>query len=230
LRRKLAPLVHPRYYIALQQRIVMAVIPTEPASIYPDIAVIEQSELFQARRSAAVLTEPIVVEVPEQETMTEEYLEVVEIATHRVITVIEILSLSNKRPGEDRQAYISKREKIFRTRTNLIEIDLLRQWAPMPFTFLQTNGGASHYRLLVKRGDQTRRAHLYPFNVPDPIPVFSLPLQAGDVEPPVHLGAALQEVYDESGYGLRIDYNRPPVPPLSEADAMWAAEILRTQK
>jgi hypothetical protein len=228
LRRKLAPLVHPRYYIALEQRIVMAVVPAEPTPVYTDVAVIERSEPFQAKEPPEMaVAEPVIVEVPEQETITEDYLEVVEIATHRVITVIEILSLSNKRPGEDRQAYLSKREKIFRTQTNLVEIDLLRHWAPMPFAFLQTDGGASHYRILVKRGDQTRRAHLYPFNVRDPVPIFSLPLQVGDVEPPVYLGAVLREVYDESGYALRIDYGQPPVPPLSEEDAKWAADILR---
>lgn len=81
------------------------------------------------------------------------YREIVDTSGNRVITVIEILSPSNKFPGEDRKRYESKRKRIFRTGTNLIEIDLLRDGEPMPFTLLQSNGHLSHYRILVKRGD-----------------------------------------------------------------------------
>jgi hypothetical protein len=230
LRRALAPLLRPKYYLAVQQRTVIAVVPPEPQPLFPDLAVLEldKSSLAQEEPFAAFV-EPILVEIPVHETITEDYLEVVEAASRQVVTIIEILSPSNKRAGEDRQAYISKREKIFRTPMNFVEIDLLRDWSPMPFTVSQTNGHLSHYRILVKRNVSVRHAFLYPFSVRDPIPVFPLPLQSGDVEPPVRLGAGLKEIYDEYGYDLYIDYNRPPEPPLSDADAQWAAEILRTK-
>jgi len=228
LRRALAPLLRPKYYLAVQQRTVIAVVPPEPHPIFPDLAIVEREKSSLARDvPVATLVEPIIVEIPVPETITEDYLEVVEVAGERVVTVIEILSPSNKRPGEDRQAYITKREKIFRTPMNFVEIDLLRGWSPMPFTFLQTNGHLSHYRILVKRNVSVRHAFLYPFSVRDPIPVFPLPLQPGDIEPSVRLGEVLKEIYDEYGYDLRIDYHRPPEPTLSEDDAHWAKEVLR---
>ncbi len=231
LQEVLAPLVRPRYYVAVQQRTVISVVPPDPHPIFPDLSVVEDGGPFQNKESStAVLAQPIIVEVPAQETIKEVYLEVVEVESHQVITVIEILSHSNKRPGKDRRTYESKRERIFRTLTHLVEIDLLRDGEPMPFAFLQTNGHMNHYRILLKRGDHWRRAHLYPFNVRDLIPAFPLPLQPGDVEPPIRLGEVLKVLYDKRGYDLRIDYSRPPEPPLNEADAQWAKEILRASK
>jgi hypothetical protein len=232
LQRTLAPLVSPRYYIAVKQRTVFAVVPAEPKLILPDVSVVERDRPFQVANSgvasmeASVLAEPIIVDVPVRETIPEDYLEIVEAATEEVVTVIELLSLSNKMPGKDRRAYEYKRERIFRTLTHLVEIDLLRDGDPMPFTFLQTNGYMSHYRILVKRSEY-RHAYLYPFGVRDPIPVFPLPLQPGDTEPPIRLGELLKALYDQVRYDLRVDYSQPPTPPLSEADTMLVAEILR---
>jgi len=228
LQRVLVPLVRPRYYVAVQQRNVIAVAPPERNVIIPDLAVGLRDESFpMIGSSLAALAEPIAVEVPVPEMIPEDYLEIVDAANERVITVIEILSPSNKQPGEDRKRYESKRNRIFRIDTNFVEIDLLRDGEPMPFTFLQSNGHLSHYRILVKRGDYGRRALLYPFSVRHSIPVFPLPLQPGDAEPPVRLGEVLKEVYDQCGYDYRIDYSRPLEPPLSEADVQWAKEVLR---
>jgi len=226
----LAPLVRPRYYIATKQRTVFAVAPSEPPYIIPDVAVLESSEFADHIKSeSAVLAEPMIVEVPVREKITEDYLEVVEASTHEVIAVIEILSWSNKTPGRDRCVYERKRERIFQKPAHLVEIDLLRAGAPMPFTYLQANGRMNHYRILVKRSNHWRRAYLYPFNLRDPIPLVPLPLQPGDTEPPIRLGEVLKQAYDEAGYDFRVDYNRPPEPPLRDADAQWAAEILRAK-
>jgi hypothetical protein len=45
---------------------------------------------------------------------------------HKLITLIEILSPLNKRPGADRDAYRAKQSKVLGSDANLIEIDLLR--------------------------------------------------------------------------------------------------------
>jgi len=231
LQRALASLVGPRYYVAIKQRMVFAVAPAEPALIIPDVAVMEREVLSggYASPKQAVLAEPIIVEVPVREKIPEDYLEIIEAATEHVVTIVEILSLSNKLPGKDRRAYERKRERIFQTPVHLVEIDLLRDGEPLPYTLFQTNGHWKHYRIFVKRGDR-RRAHLYPFDVRDSIPVFPLPLQPGDGEPPIRLGELLKQVYEECKYYRRIVYSRSPEPPLSDADAQWAAGILRAKR
>ena len=57
------------------------------------------------------------------------------------------------------------------------------------------------------------------------IPVFPLPLRKDEEEPPVKLGEILHALYERARFDLRLDYSRPPVPPLSEEDAAWANEL-----
>jgi hypothetical protein len=120
---------------------------------------------------------------------------------------------------------LQKRLEIFSTYTHLVEIDFLRAWQPMPFA---GTAKASHYRILIRRGEEGSRARLYPFNVQDAIPLFPLPLQAGDAEPVIDLGELIKQTYREARYGLRLDYSQPPTPALAEVDAKWAAQILQT--
>jgi Protein of unknown function (DUF4058) len=231
LQNELVRLVRPRYYVAIGQRKVFDVAPSELNFIVRKSPATKRNvpDDDNVKPKQTTLTEPVIVEVPIREKIPEDYLEVVETSTHQVVTVIEILSLSNKTPGVDRKRYEAKRERIFRSGKNLVEIDLRRDGEPMPFRFLQANVHISQYRILVKRGEHWRRAYLYPFNVRDPLPIFPLPLKPGDAEPPVRLGEVLKKIYDQSGYDLRIDYSQPPEPPLSEADAQWAKEVLRAQ-
>ncbi len=62
----------------------------------------------------------------------ERYLEIREIATQRVLTVIEVRSPSNKQSGNGRRKYLAKRQAVLSSATHLIEIDLLRKGEPMP--------------------------------------------------------------------------------------------------
>jgi hypothetical protein len=43
-----------------------------------------------------------------------------------LITLIEIVSPSNKRPGIDRRAYLRQQRDVLESDANLVEIDLLR--------------------------------------------------------------------------------------------------------
>ena len=57
--------------------------------------------------------------------------------------------------------------------TNLVEIDLLRQWEPLLSLPSQVS---SDYRILVSPSAVRPRASLYAFNLTDAIPAFPLPL------------------------------------------------------
>jgi len=162
--------------------------------------------------------------VPIPETISEGYLEVQEVGTGEVVTALEIISPKNKREGEGRDAYKKKRQEVLGSATNLVEIDLLRGGKQMP---VFGNNIESDYSILVSRDDRRPQADLYAFNLPEVIPSFPLPLQSPDVEPVVDLQRLLNEIYDQSGYDLVIDYSKNPEPPLSEANAAWAEAWLR---
>jgi Protein of unknown function (DUF4058) len=70
--------------------------------------------------------------LPEQDLEGIPFLEIRDRENRELITVIELLSPSNKRPGPDREQYLAKRREYLHSSAHLVEIDLLRGWKPMP--------------------------------------------------------------------------------------------------
>jgi hypothetical protein len=57
------------------------------------------------------------------------------------------------------------------------------------------------------------------------LPEIPIPLRAGDTDARLDLQKALHRIYDTAGYEYYI-YQGEPEPPLSEADAAWAATLV----
>jgi hypothetical protein len=149
--------------------------------------------------------------------LKERYLEIFEVATKKLITVLEILSPANKRAGEGRSLYESKRIKILATKTNLIEIDLLRSGQPMPVQGAQS----SQYRILVSRASDRPNADLFAFDLQEEIPDFPVPLRGELPEPIVNLQLILNETYRNGRLDLLVNYSTAPVPDLNANDRDW---------
>jgi hypothetical protein len=223
----LVPQLVPRYRVAIEKRIYE--IKGEQSLLVgiPDVSIQHNPiprNSSTSNAAVATRTEPLKVRLAMSEEVKEGYLEVIDMGNKEVVTVIEVLSPANKRPGKGREMYEEKRDKIFGSRTNFVEIDLLRSYEPLP---VLDNDIAAHYRILVSRSNQRPGADLYLFNLPDAIPCFPLPLRAGDVEPMVDLQALLNTVYDRAAYDITLDYTAQLVPALSESDAVWADSLLR---
>jgi hypothetical protein len=101
---------------------------------------------------------PEMVEVPMPIEVKERYLEVREMGTDQVITVIELLSPKNKRRGEGRTAYEKKRRLILGSETHLVELDLLRGAKPMTILGMRS---LYSYRVLISRSQYRPKAELY---------------------------------------------------------------------
>ena len=223
IRDALSPRLAPKYYVRLERRTYL-LSPDDLSFVgRPDLAVLPSLPQGAGRQGALPLAAAGVVEVvlaiPDE--VGENYLEVHEVTTGRVVTVMELLSPANKLYAKGREEYIQKRYEITGSRTNLVEIDLLRAGQPMP---LQGRRVDSDYRILVSRATTRPRALLYPFNLRDPIPTFDLPLLPGDEEPAVDLGAIFHALYERASYDLSLDYTQPPGPPVRDEDATWAWE------
>jgi len=230
LTESLAPQLRPKYRVAVEVRMYQTSGEESLLVGIPDVAVKpSQSATNETTPNVAVAelsTQPLTVNIPMPEIVKQGYLEIKEVATGEVVTAIELLSPVNKRSGDGRKAYETKRLRVLGSSTHLIEIDLLRRWQPMP---ILNQGIESHYRLLVSRGECRPQADLYAFNLQQKIPLFPLPLKSGDSEPLVDLHQLLNTVYDRGSYDLAIDYSQQPVPPLSEMDAAWADTLLQDQ-
>lgn len=225
----IAPPIRPKYRVAIEKRTYWSDTDDNVLVGIPDVAVTsKRSKTSQIPATVAVASrrEPITAIVPMPEEVREGYLEIREVATGKVVTVLEVLSPKNKRSGKGRSAYESKRQEVLGSVTHLVEIDLLRGGKSMP---ILGEVPATNYRILVSRGNRRPIAQLYAFSVREEIPSFPLPLNSGDAEPEVELQALLAGVYERAGFDLAVDYSGAPVPPLKGEDAVWALALLREQ-
>jgi hypothetical protein len=226
----LVPQLRPKYRVALEKRVYESAGNESLLVGIPDVIVQRRTPPPPGESNVAVAApptqKPLPVEVPMMMEFREAYLEVREMATGEVVTAIEVLSPANKRQGKGREMYEEKRNRIFGSRTHLVEIDLLRGGEPMP---VLGNDVEAHYRILVSRGDRRPYADLYLFNLPETIPTFPLPLRSGDTEPMIDLNQLLNHLYDRAGYDFVIDYQTEPIPALAESEAAWVDAQLREQ-
>ncbi len=225
LRSSLGPQLPPQYRIAIDQRFEIDVaFPVDDAdsrNIVPDLSL----TTGRANAGGVLVDEPsapaggLLVATPAPVRVT--YLEVRQAPTDRVVTVVEVLSPTNKTPGSGRTDYLSKREDILASDVNLVEIDLLRGGEPMPLT---TPVPYCHYRILVSMGWRRPKSYLFPFMVHDPIPKFPLPLLQGVPAPEADLGPLLASMHHTARYNMAVNYDRPPPRPALDAETLQWVE------
>lgn len=146
-----------------------------------------------------------------------------------LITVIEVISPTNKRSG--RAAYEMKRDSYVAARVNVVEIDLVRG-GPR----IVDAGGfeeipsfrrlGDHYLVCVSRATVPGRREVYPCPLRERLPVIRIPLRPGEPDIPLDIQALADRCYTSGRY-WKMDYASPLDPPLSEEDRAWAEERLR---
>lgn len=225
IRDELSPQVAPNYYVGLERRAYLF----KPDDIVfvgrPDVSIVQpRRQPAIPEMAALVVAEPPAiyeVDLPMAEEVSESFLEIRDVKTGRLITLMELLSPVNKVSDEGREQYIRKRADVLRTWTSLVEIDLLRAGRPMPVVGAEVTSG---YRILISPGWRRPHARLHAFSLRQPIPEITIPLQKGEDEPTLALNDVLHSLYNRARFDLRLDYTQPPVPPLTDEDAAWARE------
>ncbi len=219
LRRQLAPRIAPNYIVQLEEHVYIHDLPPEPRHSLgrADLSVSRQETVAASRSSLGVLEAPAEVQLPAQDVERIPYLEIRDRRGRELVTVIELLSPSNKRAGEDRELYLTKRRELLRAPAHLVEIDLLRGWTPMP----AENRPAGDYSVLVSRAERRPTAEFWPIRLRERLPEIPIPLRAPDEDGRVDLQDVLHHAYDGPGYEHFI-YAGAPEPLLSAEDSEWA--------
>ena len=228
LRTSLGPQLPPQYRMEINERfeldVVWPVDDTKSRDVIPDISVTTD----RAQTGRVVVAEPpapansVAVATPAPVRVA--YLEVRQAPDDRVVTVVEILSPTNKAPGSGRTDYIRKREDILASDVNLVEIDLLRGGESMPLT---TPVPPCHYHILVSQERWRPSARLFPFLVQNAIPKFPLPLLEGESAIEADIGPLLAGMHHTGRYNMAVDYGKPPpAPALDEETQQWVDERL----
>jgi hypothetical protein len=173
--------------------------------------------------SATALAEPLLVLV---EPEVQRWIEIAE-ASGRLITVIEVLSPTNK--SSDGESDYRRRQRAYISGgVNLVEIDLLRGGKRVfsaPSSEIP-NRARTWYMVCVYRATEAAQRELYPLNIREPLPAIRIPLRPSDPDVVLELQPLIDQAFDRGRYAL-LDYARDPEPPFSEADARWCDEILR---
>jgi hypothetical protein len=177
------------------------------------------------------VTEPILVEA-EREPLTEGFIEIIDVGSgNRVVTIIEVLSSSNKMPGDGMQEYQRQQREIVQSATNLVEINLLRAGRHVLAFPLENLFTAYHtpYMVCVRRATVRSKAEIYPIPLSQKLPTVKIPLRPADADVPLDLQALIEQCYRKGRYEVDLDYRRDPDPPLTGADASWTVELLRSK-
>jgi hypothetical protein len=177
---------------------------------------VDMEERVYVETTAAVL-----VGIQEREA----YLVIRKAAERQVVTVIEVLSPTNKRPASDgRREYLKKRHDVLRSDAHLVEIDLLLggQRLPTVRPLLTT----TDYCAFICRAGQRPQAEVIEWPLQRPLPRIPIPLLPGDNDAIIDLQAALTAVYDRLGYDYSLHYDQPLAMQLRPDHAAWLNQVL----
>jgi hypothetical protein len=207
---------------------------TQPArNIYPDVAVWRKPRVGGGERrasTAAVLADPPWILSLDPIQVREVFIEITRIASpRRLVTVIELLSHTNKQRGEGQDLYLKKQDELVRSDRNLIEIDLLRageHTVSAPKQALLSRG-TWEYLVSLHRGGAGAHYEVWPFSVRDRLPRIWVPLLHTDDDLIFELQPVFDRAYGTGPYAVDVDYDLDPEPPLSAEQAAWADALLR---
>jgi hypothetical protein len=198
---------------------------------FPDVRVVEFRPQGARPRQAngTSVAEPIIL-AAETEPLTEPYLEIIDVGSgNKVVTILEVLSPTNKTPGAAMSAYRRKQHEVCHSDTSLVEIDLLRggqHVLAVPLKVIPAEQRTS-YMVCVRRSWGQGMAEVYPMPLAQPLPKIKVPLRQSDADVVLELQPLIEQCYRRGGYDGTIDYKKDPDMAFAEAEAAWADQVLR---
>ncbi|MBI3408853.1 MAG: DUF4058 family protein [Planctomycetes bacterium] len=231
----LNPALRPRYVARVELRVYISD-DDDPGRevIIPDVRITKTKRKSERKPkkaktdSALALVEPLTVPLLLDDEIEEARLEIRQHQSGSLVTVIEVLSPTNKiRGSRGRASFMEKRREILASAVHWVEIDLLRAGQP---SVTHPPLVPSDYRLLISRAGEHGQARYWPFSIRQVLPEIDIPLRGKGEHVPLDLAALLNAVYVRGAYDLSIDYRKEPEPPLRPTDAAWADRLLRSKE
>jgi hypothetical protein len=236
IERHLSEIVPERYAVRLRERAYIVVEPSKRRGSHEhrsqaDVSVTLRSQSAEpatattAATSTAVQEEPVWMTATISTEYNETFIEIHGPAPERaLVTTIEVLSPSNKRPGTlVWRLYRRKRQAHLQGLANLVEIDLVRRGRRMP---MEEEWPESPYYVRVGRKEGALRCCVWPGQFARPLPKIPVPLLPDDPDVELDLQRLVDGVYARGRYDL--DYTQPCRPRLSKADVTWLAQRLES--
>ena len=224
------PELRPRYIASVERRVIGETPNGERRPVIPDLWVGRTRRTdVGAAVAVAEPDKPEIVQVSGLE-VHQSFVEIRDLATGmRVVTVIEVVSPSNKFHGPGRDLYLSKQAQVLRSPVHLVEIDLLRTGPHVLSVpeYIARGKYRYDYIVCVNRAIGHRdEFELFPRRVSERLPRIPIPLASGDPDAAVDLQEVLELTYDRGAYRDQLRYDRPSQPPLASEDEVWAKQLL----
>jgi hypothetical protein len=164
-----------------------------------------------------------------RENHQEEYLEIRQRSSQRLITLVEVVSPANRTTAEGRQIYLKQRQQAIAEGAATVEICLVLQGKPT-LSYPRDGLPDFDYAVSVTRSGSPERYEIYTTTLQKRLPKFKLPLAPDDRDTLLDLQTAFSRAYDQT-FRNAIDYSRPPHPdvPLSDEKRRWINDWLRQQ-
>lgn len=231
----IVPAVRPRYVVDVEQHVFVSRDEDERGMpIGADVSVADTGTGRLARRprrpsigGVGIAARPVVRTIPMLRRRRQAYLSIRNRDSLNVVTVIEVLSPWNKTVGDGRDEYLNKRQTVFASLANLVELDLLRGGTRLPAREPLPSGD---YFAFVCRPARLPEVDVYPWSIRDRLPRIPIPLATGDLDVMVDLQAVFAGTYERGGYDYALNYGRALAPPLTDADSAWARKVLVSSK
>lgn len=205
---RISPAIRPGYIARVERRVYIddPDISPDPSFRQADVAVVESESWGVNEPTAAVATAPAVsCTVPLPTERRESFLTVRHTRDRsRIVTIIEVLSPSNKRAGsEGIRQYLRKRRDVLQSDAHLVEIDLLLGGTRPPID----DRPPGDYFVMTGRRGRRPQVDVVAWSLMDRLPTIAVPLTAPDPDVPLDLQAAFASVYENAGYDLSIKYD-----------------------
>ena len=151
----------------------------------------------------------------------------------RLVSSIEVLSYSNKTPGEHgRELYLRKQKEILASKVHLVEIDLLRggeHATAVPRDLACEACGEFDYHVSLHDFTDLETFYVYPIQLDERLPQVDIPLLPGDAPVRLDFQAAFDRCYGAGPYAQEIRYGEDAIiPPLDPDKAAWAAQLVQS--
>jgi hypothetical protein len=223
VREALVAQVRPNYIVKIEEYLFIHEPSAEQRLLmgHADVSVARPSGTAETASGTATLSSPAMIRLPTVDIEKHLYLEIRDRNNRELVTVVEMLSPSNKTPGPNREQYLAKRGNLLLSTAHFVEIDLLRGWPRMPME----KAGVCDYCIIVSRVQDRPDANFWPLNLSDPLPKIPIPLRSPHADAELDPQAILHRVYDSAAYEEYI-YKGTPNPPLRAEDAVWAAFLI----
>ena len=178
---------------------------------------------------AAVLERPpsaaVTVRTPAFVERRETWIEIIRRSDRELVTVIEVLSPTNK-TGVGLSDYRAKRLDLIYGGVNLVEIDLLLT-GQRPAELAEPLPSGDFYAVVSRAEKFSTRGgecEVYAWQLRDVLPPLAVPLRPPTAEVAVNLAEVFNTTYDRGRYARALDYDALPQG-IGEGEKAWAREI-----